>query len=265
MLEIIGYIAAVLMGIILGLFGGGGSILTVPILVYLFSINVINATSYSLFIVGTTAFFASVSHIRKGNVDLKAALYFGAPTIIGVLLSRKYFITNIPLEIIRIGDFILTKDIFLLVFFSILMFSSAISILKKKKVISAEDIKSKENKPFLIAIQGFMVGAITGLVGAGGGFLLVPALHLLYGLDIKKAIGTSLVLIAVNSMFGFGVDILNQVNIDYRFLFLVASLSIVGSIIGIGLNSKIQAQKLKPIFAWFVLIMSVFILIKELA
>ncbi|HQO87606.1 MAG TPA: sulfite exporter TauE/SafE family protein, partial [Bacteroidia bacterium] len=191
-MEVFGYACAILMGLSLGLIGGGGSILTVPILVYLFSIDAVLATGYSLFIVGFTSLIGSFSHIRMGNVHLRTAVVFGIPSIIAVFITRAFIVPAIPQDLFNIGTLQITKPIALLLLFAVIMLLASYSMIRRKKQKPDYD-KVQYNYP-LIIIEGFVVGTITGLVGAGGGFLIVPALVLLAHLPMKKAIGSSLLI-----------------------------------------------------------------------
>lgn len=262
-MDTIGYIASLFIGISLGLIGGGGSILTVPVLVYLFRVDVAVATVYSLFIVGVTSVAGSFSYFRKGFVHLKTALIFGIPSIISVFITRTYIVPAIPEEIISVGGFIITKDIMLMLVFAVLMIFASYSMIKKctgDDCFPSEDEKVKNTA---VILHGALVGFVTGLIGAGGGFLIIPALVGLLKLDIKKAIGTSLFIISLNSLFGFGVSV-SQFVIEWNLILKILGLAIAGVFIGSWLSTKIQGKKLKPAFGWFVLVMGVYIIIKEI-
>ncbi len=261
-MEIIGYIGAVLMGLSLGLIGGGGSILTVPILVYLFSVNPVLATAYSLFIVGVTSLVGSFSHMQMGNIHWRTAIVFGIPSIISVFLTRAFIVPAIPLSIAHIGNWELTKPVALLIFFAIIMLLASYSMISNKNKESSEIKDVKFNYP-LILTEGAVVGVVTGLVGAGGGFLIIPALVLLAHLPMKQAVGTSLIIIASKSLIGFIGDLKGDEIIDWKFLLVFSSVAIVGIFTGSMLSKKISGDKLKPAFGWFVLIMGVYIIIKE--
>ncbi|TKC01986.1 sulfite exporter TauE/SafE family protein [Pedobacter cryotolerans] len=259
-MELTGYLASILIGISLGLIGGGGSILTVPVLVYLFAVDTVLATTYSLFVVGSTSLIGSFSYFKKGLINIKTALFFGVPSIIAVFLTRQYILPAIPEHVMNIGNFELSRSILLMVFFAILMVFASYSMIKKD---CKEQSSNEPNKPnFYIILQGLMVGIVTGLIGAGGGFLIIPALVNLLKLPIKTAIGTSLIIIAVNSLMGFSFS-LGHYPIEWKFLLTVTLIAIVGIFIGTYLSTKIEGKKLKPAFGWFVLIMGVYILIKE--
>lgn len=260
-MEVFGYACAILMGLSLGLIGGGGSILTVPILVYLFSIDAVLATGYSLFIVGFTSLIGSFSHIRMGNVHLRTAVVFGIPSILAVFITRAFIVPAIPQDLFNIGTLQITKPIALLLLFAVIMLLASYSMIRRKKQKPDYD-KVQYNYP-LIIIEGFIVGTITGLVGAGGGFLIVPALVLLAHLPMKKAIGSSLLIIATNSLLGFSVSLFHRDSIDWHLLLTFSAIAILGIIIGSLMSKKISNEKLKPAFGWFVLIMGIYIILKE--
>jgi uncharacterized protein len=262
-MEIVGYIASIIMGLLLGLIGGGGSILTIPILVYLFGVDPVLATAYSLFVVGVTSLVGSVSHFRHGNVHLKTAILFGIPSVVAVFIVRKFIVPIIPDPIFSIGGFEVSKPLFIMVLFAILMMVAAFSMIIKPKKETTDNKTSKHNY-FIILLEGLLVGGVTGLVGAGGGFLIIPALVLFVGLSMRRAVGTSLLIIALKSLIGFTGDMTSAVELDYSFLILFSSFAIVGILTGTYIHKFIPSKKLKPAFGWFVLAMGIFILSKEL-
>ena len=258
-MEILGYIGALFIGLVLGLTGGGGSILTVPILVYLMSINPVTATAYSLFIVGTTSTFGAIQNYRKNLVDIKNGFIFAIPSFIAVYLTRKFIVPRIP-EIIIESPILITKETFLMLFFAVIMVFGALSVLKKK----SQNTNSEEKRNLiLIGIQTFTIGIIIGLVGAGGGFLIIPSLILFAKLPMRKAVGTSLFIIAMNSLVGFIGDVQN-LEIDWIFLLTFSAISVVGIFIGMYLTKYTNESQLKKIFAYFVLVMAAIILLKEM-
>ncbi len=258
-MEYIGYLASLLIGITLGLIGGGGSILTIPILVYLFHINPKLATTYSLFIVGFSAAIGAARHYRLGNIKLQSALLFAIPSLVTLIFIRKIILPLIPETIYSSSSFTLTKDIFIMAFFAILMIVASYAMIKKSK---NEVIITKPN-PLKVIIIGAFVGIITGFLGAGGGFLIIPALLFFTGINMKQAVGTSLLIIAINSLFGFVGDVVNGVAIDYTFLFTISLCASIGILIGTMLSKRIDGAKLKPAFGWFVLVMGIYIITKE--
>jgi uncharacterized membrane protein YfcA len=263
-MEYVGYIASVVMGITLGVMGGGGSILTVPILVYLFALSPVVATGYSLFIVGTTALIGSIMYIRKGDVDFQASIAFAIPSVIGVNLSRGIILPQIPAIVTQVDSFILTKEILVMITFAGLMVAASYSMIKKKK-----DQKLIEIHPILrfalIGLQGLVVGAIAGFVGAGGGFLIIPALVFMAGLRMRIAVGTSLLIIAFQSLLGFAGDVSRGFTVDWFILSSVATCAVVGIIAGSLVAHKMNEQKLKAAFGWFILIMGLTILTEQLS
>lgn len=262
-MEIAGYMSSILIGVALGLIGGGGSILTVPVLVYLFSIDAVMATAYSLFIVGSTSIAGSFSYFKKGLVNIRTAVVFGIPSIAAVYLTRAYIVPAIPAIIFTSGDFIFTKSMLLMVLFAILMIVTSFSMIKKNKEAVVEISQQQTFNYPLILIEGAVVGVLTGLVGAGGGFLIIPALVLLSKLPMKEAVGTSLVIIAAKSLIGFFGEN-NETPMDWTFLLAITVFAIIGIFIGMALSKKIDGNKLKPAFGWFVLVMGIYILIKEI-
>lgn len=264
-MEILGYIGAIVMGLSLGLIGGGGSILTVPILVYLFSIDAVLATAYSLFIVGTTALFGSFSHMRMGNIHWRTALVFGIPSIAAVFATRAWIVPSLPDPLFHIGGSIVSKALGLLIFFALLMVAAAYSMVRRpQKAVEPANAAPAFNYPLILA-EGLVVGTVTGLVGAGGGFLIIPALVLLAKLPMKQAVGTSLIIIAAKSLIGFTGDLKGSEVIDWNFLLVFSAIAIGGIIAGSILSKRIPNEKLKPAFGWFVLVMGIYIIGRELS
>lgn len=261
-LEIIGYITAFLVGVVLGMIGGGGSILTVPILVYLFKFNPVVATVYSLFVVGTSATIGTLANIRKHLINFRVALIFALPSFVSVFLTRRFVIPTLPDVIWSFRGYDLTKEVGLMLFFSNIILISAYFMIKNYNSTSTFELQEKFNYSALI-FQGFGVGILTGLVGAGGGFIIVPALVLLAQIPIKQAIATSMFIVSCNSLLGFLTD-LSTFTIDWVFLCIFSSFSIVGIFIGLRLADRFHDNKLKSYFGWFMLVMGVVILIKEL-
>ena len=260
-MEVIGYFASLLIGISLGLIGGGGSILTVPVLVYLFKIEPVTATAYSLFIVGTTSLVGAFPKYNKGEINTKTAIVFGIPSILSVYSTRAFIVPAIPNEIFTIGPLIATKSFMTMLLFAVLMVFASVSMIRSKKEVVDEEVEQVFNYP-MILLEGTIVGLITGLVGAGGGFLIIPALVLFSKLPMKQAIGTSLIIIAAKSLIGFTGDLGHQ-TINWNLLLLVTTLAIAGIFIGNTIGSKIPADKLKKGFGWFVLVMGIYIIFKE--
>ncbi|SFT43365.1 hypothetical protein SAMN04489724_0735 [Algoriphagus locisalis] len=262
-IVLVGYTAAVIIGISLGLIGGGGSILTVPVLVYILGLDPVLATAYSLFVVGSTSLVGSFTYMKKQLVDYRTALVFAVPSFIAVFLTRKFIVPALPDPLFDMAGMEVTKSIGIMVLFAIIMLAASYSMIKRNgNAKDEEESVVKFNIP-LIALEGIVVGLITGLVGAGGGFLIIPALVLLAKLPMKMAVGTSLLIIAAKSLIGFLGDVANQ-TIDWKMLLIFTGLSIVGIFIGSSLSKKINEQALKKGFGWFVLIMGFYIITTEL-
>ena len=252
------------MGLSLGMVGGGGSILTVPILVYLFAINPVLATAYSLFIVGLTALVGGIFYYKKGEVDLKTGFIFAIPSFIGVYLTRAYVVPQLPDPVFTVAGWIFSKPLLIMLVFAILMLLASISMIKTKKEVTKPKELSPLNKILLISAEGLIVGAITGFVGAGGGFLIIPALVILVGIPMKTAVGTSLFIIAAKSLLGFIGDVQRQPVIDWKLLFIIAGIAIAGLFFGMSLSKRVHEKTLKKGFGYFVLVMGVFVLIDQI-
>jgi uncharacterized membrane protein YfcA len=257
---IFGYILAALMGTTLGLIGAGGSILTVPILVYFFKISPLLATSYSLLIVGITALIGAISYYKKNLVDIRSALIFVVPAMFSVLVTRSFIIPNLPEELANIP-----KEIFIMLLFAALMLAAAGLMIKKPVAKETKLAQEKSKFTFLKLIIGSSaIGFLTGMVGAGGGFLIIPTLVMLFGLSMKQSIGTSLAIIATNSLVGFGGDLFAGVRIDLNITALFLTLTSLGMIFGIWISKQLDGQKLKEVFSLFILMVAIAIFIQEI-
>lgn len=257
-MEILGYVLSICIGIILGLLGGGGSILSIPILVYFFHLDVVIASAYSLFIVGVTSFIGAIPKYKDHLVSIKAGLVFGVPSIISTFATRKWLIPAIP-DIIFQAPFLLSKRFLILGTFALLMIIASVSMISaQRKKLGPE----QQPKIFLATVEGALIGFLTGLVGAGGGFLIIPALVFLTGLPFKTAVGTSLFVIAINSITGFLGDVLNY-SMDWAFLLSVTALATIGILIGNRLTHSVTGANLRRSFGWFILAAGLGILLKE--
>jgi uncharacterized membrane protein YfcA len=262
-MHFIGYIAAMLIGISLGLLGSGGSILTVPIMVYLMNISPVDATGYSLFVVGITSATGGATYIRKRLVNFRTALIFAIPSIISVFLTRKYLLNAVPQTIIISSSFTLTKDILILIVFSVLMVIVAIRMISESK-LDRDDERLNHSNHFLLMATGFVSGTLTGILGVGGGFIIIPALVLFAKIPIRESVGTSLLIIAFNCISGFTEEILEKhAHINYGFLLLFSLLSLAGIFIGFRLSVKLHSNQIKKTFGWFILIMGIAVFVKE--
>lgn len=254
-------ISAFLIGFILRLIGGGGSILTVPILVYFVGLEPHLSTAYSLFIIGVSSLVASIQNARAKLIDFRFALLFAFPAFFIIFLIRKYLLPALPEVLIDFGAFALHKDTAIMVFFACVMLLSSVSM-----ILGRKDKKDKENSTMnypLIFGQGILVGCVTGLVGAGGGFLIIPAMVFFANMEMKKAVATSLFVIAFNSLFGFMGDVA-MLKIDWTFLLSFSSLTILGIFTAGPLSKSINSAKLRKLFGWFILCMGIFIILKEI-
>ena len=265
-MEIIGYISALFIGLSLGLVGSGGTILALPIFVYLFHIkNMQEATHYTMFVVGVTAFIGAFKKYQEKLVDIKTTIYFLIPSLLSLFLTRKIILPMLPNELMNIGNFIFTKDIFLLLLFAVVMLFASISMIKNAQQQDVDCFAKIPNananhlKTTMIAL---LVGSLTALLGAGGGFLIIPTLVLLKEHCMKRAIGTSLIIITVNSLIGFLGDV--HLAVNWKLILSFSSIAVVGMLLGIKLSEKIEGATLKKLFGIIVLIMGIFIIVKEL-
>jgi hypothetical protein len=253
---------AFIMGSVLSLLGAGGSILTMPVLVYLFSIPAVEATSYSLLLVGLTALLGSIGYFRQGTIDIKTAIIFGIPSILGVLLARHYLLPAIPSEF-KLG-ILITKDFVIMFVFSVLMILAALMMMKKNNLKKDDNQDVPKNKFALVMLEGLVVGGVTGFVGAGGGFLIIPALVLLAGLEMKIAVGTSLIIIALKSIIGFGGDLIGGFQTDWILVFYIMSATLVGVLVGNFLSQKFTGEQLKKYFGIMVLVIGFYIVTEQI-
>lgn len=258
-----GFTGAMVIGILLGLLGGGGSTLAVPVLVYFFQISPVYATAYSLFIVGVASLTGSLACMKQGLVNYKTAFIFGVPSVLSVYLTRKMIIPAIPEHILTVGEFEISKNMGIMALFAVLMILAAVPMIRKRQLKEKKESDQKGHNYPLIILEGAVVGLFTGLVGAGGGFLIIPALVLLSNIPIKMAVGTSLLIISMKSLIGFTGDISN-LEIDWGFLLGFTGVAMAGILLGNFLSKFISPEKLKPAFGWFVLVMGLYIIGTEL-
>ncbi len=260
--DIIGYILAVFVGMTLGMLGSGGSILSVPILVYVMGIEPTLATAYSLFVIGTTSLVGGVHKAKQKLVDFNKVGLFGIPAVISVFITRKIIVPRIPNIVFSIENFTLSKSILIMVVFAFVMIFASVRMIKplKERIIS----DGEKLNYYKIATMGILIGLISGFVGAGGGFLIVPTLLFFVKTPMKMAVGTSLFIVSLQSLIGFTGDIMGNQIIDWELLKIFTLASIVGIFIGNFISRKVEEEKLKTGFGWFVLTMGIYIIIKEI-
>jgi len=254
------FISILFVGFVLGLLGGGGSILTVPILIYLFKIDVVTATAYSLFTVGSASSVGAFRNYRKNNLNLGVGINFAIPGLLGVFTSRALIVPSLPQVILSTESLQISKDNLILAVFAIMMILASYSMIFGRNV----QTNQKPLSHFKLALLGFTVGVFTGFVGAGGGFILIPVLNSLAGLEIKKAIGTSLFIMSVNSLIGFLGDLLSF-QPDWLLLLQLSFLTITGVLVGTYFNSKVPAKVLKKGFGVFVLSLGCWIIYNQVS
>ena len=276
-MDILAYVLAVIIGISLGLIGGGGSILTVPVLVYLLHIDPLMATTYSLFIVGITSLIGGARAYTKRQIDFRAVALFGIPSILSIFIARHFLLPAIPDYLFDLGNIAVTKNVMLMVVFVLLMFAAALSMIRNELAVpysgnivirkdSSNFKESNTHEPGLVLIlPGFLIGLVTGLLGAGGGFLIIPTLVLIIRMPMKIAVGTSLLIVAINSLFGFVFSIgITPQSFNWPLMLMFTLLAVSGIFIGSKVSDRIPGETLKKAFGWFILIMGVYILIREL-
>lgn len=263
--TLLGYFSALAIGLLLGLIGAGGSILSVPAFVYLFSIKPLKATVYSLFVVGFTALVGAASYWKGGYLRWRVALLFASPAIVGIYVARKILLPALPEVVFHLGDKPMTRDSVILLVFAVTMMAAAVTMLRNNPQMA--EVKSNsptKGRILLIPIQGLLVGTVTGFVGAGGGFLIIPGLVILVGLPMKEAVGTSLFIVAINSLLGFLIGAAELPHIEWHLLVPFLGLAIAGNFLGTWLSQKISAGTLRVGFGWFIVAMAIYIFAMEL-
>lgn len=258
-----GYIASAFIGIALGMTGGGGSIVTVPVLVYLFRIEPLLATGYSLFIVGTTSLAGGIKSAIDRTVHFRKAIIFSVPATIVIYVTRHYLLPHIPDSIFTVGSFLITRDMIIMTLFAVTMFIVALRMIRQNSKMSSA-VAQKDGRHGKTIVIGTIVGFLSGIIGAGGGFLIVPALIDFEKLPVKQAVATSLVIIAINSLVGFLGDINVIGPFDIRLVLTISALSVGGVLVGSYISKFIAGESLKAGFGWFTFVMALFIIYKEL-
>ena len=259
---ILGLVLAVFVGVTLGLVGSGGSIMTVPILVYIMGVNPVLATTYSLFTIGLTSLIGSIKGIIHKDVDFQKILLFGIPSMITVFIARQYLLPLVP-DTFEVGNYVIHQDKLLMLLFALVMMLSAYGIISDHYRKKCDELCVDVTK-FKIVLQGVIVGLVTGAVGAGGGFLIIPALVNFFKLSMKKAVSTSLLLIAMNSILGLLGDLEKINNIDWNLLLPYTSLTVLGIFIGFVLSNRIDGGHLKLAFGYMIALVSIFVAINVL-
>lgn len=243
-MEIIGYLILVIAGIVVALFGGGGVLLTTPVLIYFFDFSPLHATTYALFIVAFTSASGAQKMLRSGDIHIGLAVQFALPCFLTIFLVRSLLLPSIP-DQFNVANLYLSRDTLIMIPFGLIMLISSLKSLRHSKRSPASHITPH---PLTAMLQGLFVGIITGLVGAGG-FLITPILHFVMGLEFRKAVGTSLFVVTLNSSFGFLVDIWSGAKVQFIELLLFALAAGIGLIIGFFLHSKVKEEKIKFIFS----------------
>ena len=265
-MEIIGYLGAIVVGVLVALVGAGGSILTVPILVYLLHVAPVAATGYSLLIIGITSLISTFGYMYRKMINYRIVVLFGIPSVIAVYLTRRFLVPMVPNEIYEQGSLLITKDSFLMLLLGVLIMLSAFSMISVKKNyqpnISPQKVSSFQYSR-MILIEGVIIGTLTGFVGTGGGFMIIPALVILCQVPIKTAVGSALLIAAFKSGIGFLGEIGNNPSIDYELIGVFTGLALIGIAIGSFLSQKVSGYRLRNAFGYFILVIAIFILVRE--
>lgn len=254
-----GLILTVFSGLTLGLVGGGGTILMLPILHYVMGFSISASTRLSMAIVGVTAFVGSLEYFRRGDVAIRAGFIFAIPSLLSVTMVRAFILPKIPTSIATVGHVEITKDKAILLLFSCVMILVAMAMLRPVENPS----RAIKNSVLSMSLSSAIVGLLTGFVGAGGGFLIVPALHLILNLPLRMAIGTSLFVIFINSVVGFAADLIKGSPLPWSSLAIVIVASVLGMFFGLTVSKKVRQHQLKKAFAFFILIIASLIFLKE--
>lgn len=260
-MEVVGYLLAFIVGLVMGLIGAGGSILSSGLMIYIFGLNPMISASYTLLNVGIISLVGSIQYYRKDLVQIRTGLLFAAPAIVTVLYMRAYVVPSIPHIIFESGSMAFSKDLFVKLVFAILMIIIAWNMITKKTV---ETQKANNLNAWMVTLIGIIVGLLTGIVGVGGGFMIVPALLFFTGLNVKTAVGTSLFIITLNTGVGFFGDFAAGVVYNWAFLIKFISLTVLGMLISGLVVHKVQTEKIKKLFAIVMLFLGTWIIFKEL-
>ena len=261
MIELlISLIASSIIGIAIGLLGAGGSILVMPVLVYILGLPPTIATTYSLGIVGISSAIAAMRTSRDQKVNAKVIFTFAFPAMFSIMIMRAFIMPALP-KVLKIGMLQISIDSFSMIILSILMLISAQRMISQKKLQGDE---SNDISLSLLVLTGFFIGVLTGFTGIGGGFLIVPAMILIGRMNVKEAAFTSMILIAMNALPGFFVDILNGKNLEWGLFTLLTIASVFGGYAGIMLSKRIRQDLLRISFGIIIALLALFILFIEL-
>lgn len=263
--SLVGYGAALLIGALLGVVGGGGAILTLPILVYAFAMGPGVATMYSLFIVGMTSAIGAARYARDGLIDYGAAARFALPAFVAIHLVRNVLVPRIPDTIVITGGIAVLKDTLVVGVLVVAMLMSAYGMLRRKAILTqaTEDQPEPNRRAVRSMVRGFGVGLLTGFVGAGGGFLLVPALALVEKVSMKRAVATSLFVIAANSLFGFLADLVAGKTVEWPLLLTFTGLASIGILAGIRIARRLSEGRVRTFFGWFLVLVAALVTLVE--
>lgn len=259
-MELFGYASLIGVGVLLGMMGSGGSILSVPILVYLFSLDVVVASSYALFTVGTTSLIGTVLKHRDRVVDLSTVLQFGLPSLLATFCTRKWIVCNLPDVLFMYGSVPITRRAILLSVFAMVIMISSTMVIRGSQSGARESAASPN--PLALILGGLGVGVLSGLAGIGGGFLILPTIVLFAGLRFTAAVGSALPIIAMNSLVGF-VGGLSSHSVDWIFLISISTLAAFGIFLGDIFTSRFSPHILKRVFGWSAFLLGVWIMLEE--
>ena len=267
-MELLGFLLCLPIGLLFGMVGAGGSILTLPVLVYLFQVDVSTATVYSLFIVGVTSLVGALSCMQKRQFDKRAAFDFGLPAVISVAITKLFIAPVIPAVLFTVGNVACTKETFLMCLLAVLMLISSCRMIGLKTAgIQKDRGRSRLGNAVRLTVIGAVVGALSGLVGVGGGFLIIPALVLFCKLTIKQAVGTSLTIVTIQSAVGFLCGIYSHSiaanPIDWSVILPITGAAIVGVLMGTMLSKKVATSKLQVGFGWLICVTAFCIMLQE--
>jgi hypothetical protein len=259
-MELFGYASLIGVGFLLGMMGAGGSILSVPILVYLFSLDVVVASSYSLFIVGSTSVVGTALKHHDHFIDIPAAVQLGVPSVLATFCTRKWLVCSLPDILFTYGSIPITRRALLLSVFAMVVIISSLMVIHSRQ--STSDESTSRPYPLALILAGLGVGFLSGLAGVGGGFLILPALMLFAGLSFNVAAGSALPIIAMNSLVGFLGGAYSH-SVNWLFLASISMLATLGIFIGDLFASRFSPNTLKRIFGWSALVLGIWILVKE--